>query len=179
MIAIDEGKHLANSIDTLYDRIHRYHEIMYSATVAILTYGFSQKEPLIFIIPLVLIAAIVYMIRGIEKDICKIAEYITMFEKYTSEWHKRVWLYSRETPKTEKRKSSVMYRYMILLCGTVAIASCFLQDIPKAGVALRIICIVFASWKCIEFCESHILDYVEEGEIQRQNWERVKKQESL
>jgi hypothetical protein len=89
---VQYNTHSSDSIDSLNDSIMKYQNLMYTITIAILTFGLSAKESLILLLPYAIILPLFIRINSLRRDVCKIASYIVCFEPNSESylWEKRV-----------------------------------------------------------------------------------------
>lgn len=112
---IKEYEYLTNFILQDKEFIKSYRIIMYTIYVGIVAYGFSQQEPLIFIIPDIVIISIFLLCMGRTESFIKTEAYILVFLSQLRglNWEKRKNLLSKRK-KEETNTSTISYTSLVI-----------------------------------------------------------------
>ena len=90
--------------------------LVYSITTAIFTFAFTQPEPLIFLIPVIVILPISLIDMRAVSDMLRIGAYIKVFlENKTPHWETRLYQYDRTYSLIENKKPHIQYYILTLL----------------------------------------------------------------
>lgn len=163
------------SISNLELAVHKYNELVYTITIAVLTFGLASKESLILLIPYAIIIPIYYYVQGLAIDTCRISAYLVLFEPddELSLWEKRVQEYDLLHRKHFLSKSSVMYSFLVILCAVCSIYKCFEQPYILTNRLARILLSIFLMTACLLFIKYKKVNYYEEREKQLKKWQDV------
>ena len=144
-IEIEEYKSLRSSIDMHLKRIFDFLAFMVAATSALLGYGFSSGEALVFLTPLPIILSSVYLIRTQMEEVLKKGAYIMIkFEQNYIGWESALYEL-RQSPEKEKKslwqKSGTDSRAIFLIAVVLILIclTCFSYYIFKDSLCIAII----------------------------------------
>lgn len=170
------NNHSADSISSIQDSIIKYQNLMYTITIAILTFGLSAKESLILLLPYVIIFPICIHINQLRRDVCKVSAYIVCFEPDSISylWEKRVQEYDLLNNTKGIHTSRLMNYCLAGMASICSIYKCFELNYSPLNKNIRITIAIVFFLLSIVFFKYSIVNYYEERKKQIQYWETVK-----
>ncbi|PKB53662.1 hypothetical protein CRH03_25030 [Clostridium sp. HMb25] len=150
METIDEYRSLREEIITATNLEKGYEAIMYTVTVAIITYSFSKSEPLLFLIPTLVILPLFFLGINQSLSVLKVGMYIKVFyENEEPMWETRLLKYDE---KHYSKKLGANPYLLMSFCGPII---CIIQTIGELCV-INIVKIILAVF-CIVICSIVII----------------------
>lgn len=166
-----EYESLRNEMLTVTNYEKNYETLMYTAVLAVITYSATQNEPLMFLLPTIIVIPIYWLSRKQLASIAKLGMYILVFHEDSPGWETVLLEYDR---KYHKKKFGE-YSYLLMsICGPIMCIIVALSNYninTNRDIGLSIASIVFN----IYFIYKKRVDLKEAKEAYFKNWTEIKK----
>ncbi len=175
---LEEYKMIREEINKEWDYISTCRSILFATTAAIFAFAFTQTNPLVFLIPYVVIIPL----SAIEKDyltgIIRKGAYLLVFcEGYLDiEWESRLFQADMSVKKIKKTIIS-HYMLMLLCCLVLAVIHLDFSNIDSEEFKMNTALIVISTGVTMIVVLRNRVDYLKEKILQKERWEGIKKLE--
>ncbi|MCD7882760.1 MAG: hypothetical protein LUI87_03490 [Lachnospiraceae bacterium] len=179
---LEEYKLIREEINKEWDYISASRSILFATTAAVLAFAFSQSNPIVFLIPYVVIIPL----SAIEKDhltgIIRKGAYLLVFcEPYIDiEWERRLFQEDMADASANKIKKPVVSHFMLLTLCCLVLSVLYLDfsDLKEKSLWVDAGLIAVFTVLTVVIVLRNRVDYLEEKIVQKERWEEVKKKKS-
>lgn len=152
-----------------------YRNVMYTVTIALVTIAFSQKEPLLFLLPLCIILPAYKIIIDKLLGMCRIAAYLIVFlEGKAFQWETNLYHYDKLFSKGKASIDAYLYYGITACCSLLAMIRIDFSKMLDAANLFRMAVIVITTILCFVIIRKLDIRYLQAKEKYIDGWKKVK-----
>lgn len=156
--------------------IKNYRAILYTSVATIFAFSFTQTEPLIFLVPAIVIIPIYLMSMNQTSSILRIGAYLKVFlEGEDFFWESRLLKY--DNMFVSKNPSIDPYVFTSVCCTVLCLARLDYSRYLTSGFWIRILMSLIFLLCCVIILRVKRIDYKQEKMNYLRKWEEIRKAE--
>lgn len=154
----------------------QYRSILYTVTAAILTFAFTQKEPIIFLLPIVVIIPTYLLQAGQTSSTLRIGAYIMVFiETDEPGWETRLAKYDEKF--SPENPSVSPHIFISVCCFCLCIFNLDYSNFLSKETIIRLIVAIIYLIVCVIILSVKKVDYGKEKKKYIDEWKEIKGEE--
>lgn len=157
--------------------IKSYDTLLYTITGVILTFAFTQMEPLIFLLPIVVIVPTFLLRMAQTESIMRIGSYILIFiEGEKSGWETRLAKFDAKFPPRNPNVSP--HIFLSVCCLVLFLLRMDYTNLYSWGFAIRMFVALIFAIICFGIIFLRRVDYKNSKQVYIEQWEEIRKKEN-